>query len=106
MAQQQDIERREKLQALSLAKECYTTKLELLTNSTILADAMKFVTRHQNQQQKQKLVTEKVAQEQEESQLRRPRQGRNNSFQYYNYDINIIIVRSGRARRRAMQWIA
>jgi predicted transcriptional regulator len=83
MAQQQDVERREKIQALSLAKECYTTKLELLTNSTILADAMKFVTRHQNRQQNQndangngkdedndmkqsqKLLTSKVAPEQE-----------------------------------------
>lgn len=84
MTYQNDIERREKLQALSLAKECYTTKLDLLTNSTILADAMKFVTRHQNQQQNQndangkdgkddgndmkqsqKLVTSKVAPEQE-----------------------------------------
>jgi ribonuclease HI len=48
---QQAEDKREKIQALSLAKECYTTKLDLLTNSTILNDAMKFVTRHQNQQQ-------------------------------------------------------
>jgi transposase len=77
MAQQHDIERREKIQALSLAKECYTTKLELLTNSTILNDAMKFVTRHQNQnedngkdddmKQKQNVATEKVTQEQDPS---------------------------------------
>jgi hypothetical protein len=49
MAQQQDIERREKIQALSLAKECYTTKLELLTNSTILQSAIKFVAEKQGQ---------------------------------------------------------
>jgi hypothetical protein len=49
MAQQQDIERPEKIQALSLAKECYTTKLELLTNSTILQSAIKFVAEKQGQ---------------------------------------------------------
>jgi BMFP domain-containing protein YqiC len=34
MSQQPDIDRREKIQSLSLAKECYTTKLELLTYYT------------------------------------------------------------------------
>jgi hypothetical protein len=40
---QQASEKREKLQALSLAKECYTLKLELLTNATVVDDALKFV---------------------------------------------------------------
>jgi hypothetical protein len=40
---QQAFEKREKLQALSLAKECYTLKLELLTNATVIDDALKFV---------------------------------------------------------------
>jgi hypothetical protein len=35
--------RREKLQALSLAKECVTTKLDLITNSTIIGEAVSFV---------------------------------------------------------------
>jgi len=34
---------REKLQALSLAKECVTTKLDLITNSTIIGEAVSFV---------------------------------------------------------------
>jgi IS30 family transposase len=34
---------KEKLQALSLAKECYSMKLELLTNSTVVDDAIRFV---------------------------------------------------------------
>jgi hypothetical protein len=34
---------REKLQALSLAKECYSMKLELLTNATVVDDAIRFV---------------------------------------------------------------
>jgi transposase len=36
---------REKLQALSLAKECVTTKLDLITNSTIIGEAVSFIER-------------------------------------------------------------
>jgi hypothetical protein len=43
--------KREKIQALSLAKECYSMKLELLTNATVVDDAIKFV----SQQSKEKL---------------------------------------------------
>src|ERR671930_106889 len=35
--------KREKIQALSLAKECYSMKLELLTNATVVDDAIRFV---------------------------------------------------------------
>ena len=34
---------REKLQALSLAKECYCMKMDLLTNATVVDDAIRFV---------------------------------------------------------------
>jgi hypothetical protein len=34
---------REKVQALSLAKDCYGMKLELLTNATVVDDAMRFI---------------------------------------------------------------
>jgi len=34
---------REKMQALSLAKECYGMKLELLTSATVVDDAIRFV---------------------------------------------------------------
>ena len=51
MSQQPDIDRREKVQALSLAKECYTTKLELLTNATVVKDAITFVSKHLQQSQ-------------------------------------------------------
>ena len=34
---------REKIQALSLAEECYSMKLELLTNATVVDDAIRFV---------------------------------------------------------------
>jgi hypothetical protein len=34
---------REKIQALSLAKECYSMKMDLLTNATVVDDAIRFV---------------------------------------------------------------
>ncbi|MGC2426557.1 MAG: hypothetical protein WA421_05950, partial [Nitrososphaeraceae archaeon] len=34
---------REKIQALSLAKDCYLMKLDLLTNATVVDDAIRFV---------------------------------------------------------------
>jgi Sigma-70, region 4 len=40
---QQAENKKEKIHALSLAKECYSMKLELLTNATVVNDAMKFV---------------------------------------------------------------
>jgi hypothetical protein len=36
-------DKREKIQALSLAKECYSLKLDLLTNATVVDDAIRFV---------------------------------------------------------------
>ena len=35
--------KKEKIQALSLAKECYSMKLDLLTNATVVDDAIRFV---------------------------------------------------------------
>src|ERR687886_363868 len=35
--------KREKIQALSLAKECYSMRLDLLTNATVVDDAIRFV---------------------------------------------------------------
>jgi hypothetical protein len=36
-------DKRQKIQALSLAKECYSMKLDLLTNATVVDDAIRFV---------------------------------------------------------------
>jgi hypothetical protein len=36
-------DKREKIQALSLAKECYSMKLDLLTNATVVHDAIRFI---------------------------------------------------------------
>ena len=40
---QQAQDKREKIQALSLAKECYSMKLDLLTNATVVDDAIRYV---------------------------------------------------------------
>jgi predicted transcriptional regulator len=40
---EQTEDRRERIQALSLAKECYGMKLDLLTNATVVDDAIRFV---------------------------------------------------------------
>jgi hypothetical protein len=54
---QQAEDRREKIQALSLAKECYSMKLDLLTNATVVDDAIRFVSsnyqKNEGQQQQQ-----------------------------------------------------
>ena len=42
-SQQTVVDKREKIQALSLAKECYYMKLDLLTNATVVEDAIRFV---------------------------------------------------------------
>jgi hypothetical protein len=36
-------DKREKIHALSLAKDCYSMKLDLLTNATVVDDAIRFV---------------------------------------------------------------
>ena len=36
-------DKREKIQALSLAKDCYEMKLHLLTNATVVDDAIRFL---------------------------------------------------------------
>jgi predicted transcriptional regulator len=42
-AAQDTDDRREKIQALSLAKDCYSMKMDLLTNATVVNDAIRFV---------------------------------------------------------------
>jgi hypothetical protein len=39
-------DKREKIQALSLAKDCYSTKLDLLTNATVVDDAIRLYLRN------------------------------------------------------------
>jgi hypothetical protein len=50
---QQTEDRREKIQALSLAKECYSMKLDLITNATVVDDAIKFVSESEKSKDKE-----------------------------------------------------
>jgi predicted transcriptional regulator len=47
-SQNTETNKREKIQALSLAKECYSMKLDLLTNATVVDDAIRFVSGYNN----------------------------------------------------------
>jgi hypothetical protein len=47
----------EKIQALSLAKECYSMKLDLLTNATVVDDAIRFVSQKSNEKLKSSAVS-------------------------------------------------
>jgi predicted transcriptional regulator len=51
---QQTEDRREKIQALSLAKECYSMKLDLLTNATVVDEAIRFVSESEKSKDKVK----------------------------------------------------
>jgi len=57
VASKRDVDDRDKLQALSLAEEVYSTKLDLLTNCTVVDDVVKFIDehhrRHEEKQQKE-----------------------------------------------------
>jgi hypothetical protein len=41
-------DKREKIQALSLAKECYSMKMDLLTNAIVVDDAIRFVSSNES----------------------------------------------------------
>jgi hypothetical protein len=43
---QQDNAKSDKIKALTLAKECYAVKLELLTNATVVDNAIRFIASH------------------------------------------------------------
>jgi len=45
-------DKREKIQALSLAKDCYSMKLDLLTNATVVDDAIRFVSNRSKEKQR------------------------------------------------------
>jgi hypothetical protein len=49
---QQAQDKREKIQALSLARECYSMKLDLLTNAAVVDDAIRFVSQKSNKKLK------------------------------------------------------
>jgi hypothetical protein len=50
--------KRERIQALSLAKECYSMKLDLLTNATVVDDAIRFVSERSKEIDKNQCIQE------------------------------------------------
>ncbi len=46
LSQTNDSVKMDKIKALTLAKDCYAMKLELLTNATVVDDAIRFVASH------------------------------------------------------------
>ncbi|MFL6363786.1 MAG: hypothetical protein ACJ719_01075 [Nitrososphaeraceae archaeon] len=61
-------DKREKIQALSLAKECYSMKLDLLTNATVVDDAIRFV----SQKSKENLKSSTSSNEDEKEESKEP----------------------------------
>jgi len=59
-------DKREKIQALSLAKECYSMKLDLLTNATVVDDAIRFVSQKSNDKEKLKSSSSNTREESKE----------------------------------------
>jgi hypothetical protein len=53
--------KREKIRALSLAKECYSMKLDLLTNATVVGDAIRFVSESERSKDKEKEKEKEIA---------------------------------------------
>jgi predicted transcriptional regulator len=51
-------DKREKIQALSLVKECYSMKLDLLTNATVVEDAIRFVSQKSKSKESLKSYSE------------------------------------------------
>ena len=60
-------DKREKIQALSLAKECYSMKLELLTNATVVDDAIRFVSDRSKEKLKSRSTNSNSDESDEES---------------------------------------
>ena len=58
---QHKIQKVKKIQALSLAKECYSMKLDLLTNASVIDDAIRFISSNQKVCQRQILSEEQKA---------------------------------------------
>jgi len=63
---QQAEDKREKIQELSLAKECYAMKLDLLTNATVVDDAIRFVSSKQKDPQQRQISSSEGQQEEKD----------------------------------------
>jgi hypothetical protein len=53
-SRKEETDTKEKLSALALAKDCYSMKLELLTNGSVVEDAARFVIAHRREEAEEK----------------------------------------------------
>src|ERR687887_1195032 len=65
-------DKREKIQALSLAKGCYSMKLDLLTNTTVVDDAIRFVSDRSKDKEKLKSPSSRNSDEHEKEESNEP----------------------------------
>jgi predicted transcriptional regulator len=66
-SRKEEIDTKEKLSALALAKDCYSMKLELLTNASVVDDAARFVSLHDQENKVTKnVISESIVTQQEE----------------------------------------
>jgi hypothetical protein len=61
-------DKREKIQALSLAKECYSMKLDLLTNATVVEEAIRFIAEKQQTELKKIAISDDSGGEEQQHQ--------------------------------------
>jgi hypothetical protein len=66
-AAQSTEDKREKIQSLSLVKECYSMKLDLLTNASVVDDAIRFVSSNKYKQELKSSSTNSNEDDKEES---------------------------------------
>jgi hypothetical protein len=59
ISEQADIDNREKIQALALAVDCYSMRLEIMTNCGLIDEASRFISEHKKQEVG-KIYTESV----------------------------------------------
>src|SRR5690349_3113523 len=60
------------LNPLSLAKECYSMKLDLLTNATVVDDAIRFVSSSDKSKEKQQLKSSKSNSNEDDKESKEP----------------------------------
>ena len=65
-------DKREKIQALSLAKECYSMKLDLLTNATVVDDAIRFVSDNSSKDKEKSKLSSNDSEYDEEEESNEP----------------------------------
>jgi hypothetical protein len=59
-SKKEEIDTKEKLSALTLAKDCYSMKLELLTNASVVDDAARFIAEHNDKTLQNNRISDEI----------------------------------------------